>query len=362
MAKQFLDSAGVGALWKVIKQNFAGPNALPADSLQVGKDITYDRVNGEKTETVTIIKSSDSVSSALSTVVASINAGGAGSVITIDTDTTTEGYLKTYSIKQGGTVVGKIDIPLDKVLTNAAMVYGTSGAGSSFTEQDPSDEDGEWNLRLTFANSDTVYIPVAAFIESGEFYKGSTGDGINVEINQNTRVISASLASNFKLSESQLPDTISASKVSGTLSADNIPIIPSSKVSGITSAQVSHSIAGTPMNTITGYADKVNTVQKAVNVILENSHTVASNGGIFHKVELSGTANPSITFTAYNTETEQNTTSTISFSGTGGTTVSASNGVVTINSEVPETTSGLAEADIKAAIKAVDTTALGVTE
>lgn len=337
MAKQFLDSAGVGALWKVIKQNFAGPNALPANSLQVGKDITYDKTTGTDTEKVTVIKSSDDVGTAFSTIIASINAGGTGSVITVDTlDTPTSGYLKTYSIKQGGTEVGKIDIPLDKVLTNTAMVYGNlNGVTNAFTEQDPSDEEGEWILRLTFANSDTVYIPVQAFIANGEFYKGSSGD-INVEINQNTRVISASLASNFKLSESQLPD--------------------------ITSAQVSHSIVGTPMASVAGYATKVDTVQKAVNVILENSHTVASNGGIFHKVAVSGTTNPVVTFTAYNTETETDSTSTISFSGTGGTTVSANNGVITINSAVPETTEGLSETDIKDTIKAVDTNALGVTE
>lgn len=351
--KKYLDQEGVKALWGVIKKNFAGPNALTADSLKVGKDITQ-TVEGQDTPRK-VISSNDSVSSAFSTLVSAINTGGTGSVVTVETQNTpTDGYLKTYSIKQGGTEVGKIDIPKDKVLTNAAMVYGTAGAGGSFTESDPENEDGEWNLKLTFAGIDPadVYIPINAFIEGGEFYKGSTGS-INVTINQDTRVISAELASNFKLSADQLPDAIPEANIP-KLSEEKLPdTISGSKISGLTSAQVSHQVSDT-LSGIQGYASTVDTVQKAINTILESSHQVANDGGIFHKVGVrtytttgsAGTTQTDVTFSAYNTETKKDTSNVISLVG-DGVNIDSVDSTITISAD---TTAALTTEEITAAI------------
>ena len=61
--------------------------------------------------------------------------------ITLETAATaTEGYLKTYVLKQGTTEIGKIDLPKELVVT-----------GGSVVEK----EDGEKYLRLTIANQDT---------------------------------------------------------------------------------------------------------------------------------------------------------------------------------------------------------------
>ena len=95
------------------------------------------------------------------TVVAAINklkglvddAQSAGEV-TIDTSATTEGYLKTYTIKQGETEVGKIDIPKDLVVTSGEIVT------------DPDDQPAGTYIKLTIANQDApIYINVADLVD-----------------------------------------------------------------------------------------------------------------------------------------------------------------------------------------------------
>ena len=56
---------------------------------------------------------------AINEVRQSVEVGGTGSVVTIDTGTTTEGMAKTYTVKQGSTTVGTIDIPTS--YTNSAI-------------------------------------------------------------------------------------------------------------------------------------------------------------------------------------------------------------------------------------------------
>ena len=44
------------------------------------------------------------------------------SKITVDTTSTTDGYAKTYTVKQNGSEIGKIDIPKDMVVSEAKVV------------------------------------------------------------------------------------------------------------------------------------------------------------------------------------------------------------------------------------------------
>ena len=75
--------------------------------------------------------------------------------VTIDTSTTTEGYLKTYAIKQGGTEVGKIDIPKDLVCTGGEVVT------------DPEGQPAGTYIKLTIANQETpIYINVADLVDA----------------------------------------------------------------------------------------------------------------------------------------------------------------------------------------------------
>ena len=86
---------------------------------------------------------------------AAVEVGGTGSQVTIDTSTTTEGYLKTYTIKQGTTEVGKIDIPKDLVVTSGEIVV------------DPDGQPAGTYVKLTIANQDApVYINVADLVDA----------------------------------------------------------------------------------------------------------------------------------------------------------------------------------------------------
>ena len=75
--------------------------------------------------------------------------------VTIDTSTTTDGYLKTYTIKQGETEVGKIDIPKDLVVTSGEVVT------------DPEGQPAGTYIKLTIANQDApIYIDVKTLVDA----------------------------------------------------------------------------------------------------------------------------------------------------------------------------------------------------
>lgn len=81
------------------------------------------------------------------------NAQTAGEV-TIDTTSTTEGYLKSYTIKQGGTKIGVVDIPKDLVVTSGEVVV------------DPEGQPTGTYIKLTIANQDDpIYINVKSLVD-----------------------------------------------------------------------------------------------------------------------------------------------------------------------------------------------------
>lgn len=92
---------------------------------------------------------------AINEVRAAVDAGGTGSQVTIDTSTTTDGYSKSYTIKQGENTVGVIDIPKDMVISSATIVKNPEG-------QDP----GTY-IEITIANAteDKIYINVKELID-----------------------------------------------------------------------------------------------------------------------------------------------------------------------------------------------------
>lgn len=92
---------------------------------------------------------------AINEVLQSVEAGGTGSVVTITTDTTTDGYLKTYTFKQGNTEIGKVDIPKDLVIQSGEIVV------------DPDGQTAGTYLKLTIANQTApVYINVADLVDA----------------------------------------------------------------------------------------------------------------------------------------------------------------------------------------------------
>ena len=81
-----------------------------------------------------------------------------GKDITLDVaETATEGYLKTYVLKQGTTEIGKIDLPKELVVTGGDVIVASTEEGLT---------KGEKYLKLTIANQDKpVYIAVTDLVD-----------------------------------------------------------------------------------------------------------------------------------------------------------------------------------------------------
>lgn len=93
--------------------------------------------------------------SAINEVRQAVEVGGTGSVVTVESTTTTEGYAKSYTIKQGSSTVGVIDIPKDMVVSSGVV------------ETNPSGQAAGTYLVLTLANAtnDKVYINVGTLVD-----------------------------------------------------------------------------------------------------------------------------------------------------------------------------------------------------
>lgn len=117
---------------------------------------------------------------AINEVKAAVSAGGEAGVITIETETTTSGVLKSYIIKQGGTTIGVIDIPKDMVVTEGSVVT------------DPEGEEPGTYIKLVIANQETpLLINVGKLVDIYTVKKNATQ--IQLAIDASTREISATI-------------------------------------------------------------------------------------------------------------------------------------------------------------------------
>lgn len=107
---------------------------------------------------------------------------GEGAAVTIESAAGSGNVLKTYTIKQGGSNVGTIDIPKDLVVTSGSVVKGNWVSGS-FTE---SASGTGTALKLVIANqSNPVYINTLDLVKDH-----TAGNGINIS---DTNVVSVKL-------------------------------------------------------------------------------------------------------------------------------------------------------------------------
>lgn len=129
----------------------------------------------------------DSLSTTAKTVVGAIEelkvaigAGGTAAAVTMSTDTTTDGALKSYTIKQGDAVVGTIDIPKDMVVESGEVVTNPEGQS-----------EGTY-IKLKLANVEApLYINVGTLVD---IYKAKAEAAqVQVVIDSATREISASI-------------------------------------------------------------------------------------------------------------------------------------------------------------------------
>lgn len=100
--------------------------------------------------------------------------------ITIETGTTTEGALKSYTVKQGGTVIGVIDIPKDLVVASGSVVV------------DPDGQEPGTYIKLVIANQEEpLYINVGTLVDIYKAQQNATQ--VQLSINSSTREISATI-------------------------------------------------------------------------------------------------------------------------------------------------------------------------
>ena len=222
--KKFLDSAGVGHLWGRVVAKIAADvkaeetrakaeelkNANAASAAQQAADKAQGDVNtlAEKVGTVaegktvvgmieavqgevdaveTDLGNVDGLSTTNKTVVGAINevltavgTGGTNAVVTIDSTVTTEGALKSYTIKQGGTLVGTIDIPKDMVVESGEVVVNPEG------------KDAGTYIKLKLANvAEALYINVGTLVDI--YVAEANATQVQVAIDPVTREISAAI-------------------------------------------------------------------------------------------------------------------------------------------------------------------------
>lgn len=117
---------------------------------------------------------------AINEVKAAVAAGGEAGVITIETETTTTGALKSYTIKQGGTTIGTIDIPKDLVVSEGSVV------------KDPEGQPAGTYIKLVIANQEApLYINVGSLVDIYKAKQNATQ--IQIAIDSSTREISATI-------------------------------------------------------------------------------------------------------------------------------------------------------------------------
>lgn len=117
---------------------------------------------------------------AINEVKEAISASEEASTITIVTDTTTAGVLKSYTVKQGETVIGVIDIPKDLVVSSGSVV------------NDPEGQPAGTYIKLVIANQDDpLYINVGTLVDIYDVKKNATQ--IQLAIDSSTREISATI-------------------------------------------------------------------------------------------------------------------------------------------------------------------------
>ena len=112
---------------------------------------------------------------------AAIDANAAAAVISIDSETTTTGMLKSYTVKQGGKQIGVIDIPKDMVIKSGEVVVNPEGqtAGTYIV------------LTLANAAEDKIYVNVGTLVDI--YTAKANAAKVQLTINPSTREISADI-------------------------------------------------------------------------------------------------------------------------------------------------------------------------
>ena len=141
---------------------------------------------------------------ALNEVRNAVSAGGVSAAVTMDTTTTTEGALKSYTIKQGENVVGVIDIPKDMVVESGSVVTLEEGNEEGLAA-------GTY-IKLVLANvTDPLFINAASLVD---IYKAQENAAqVQLAINSDTREISATIVAESITATELAADSVTTVKI-----------------------------------------------------------------------------------------------------------------------------------------------------
>lgn len=129
-----------------------------------------------------------------------ISAGGTEAAVTCDTTTTTEGMLKSYTLKQGSNTICTIDIPKDLVITSGTV------------ETNPEGQAEGTYIKLVIANqTDPLYINVGTLVDL--YTAKADATQVQLTIDNSTREISAVIVAGSITATELATDAVTTVKI-----------------------------------------------------------------------------------------------------------------------------------------------------
>lgn len=170
-------------------------NAAAAKAAQDDVDAVESTL-GDMTKVSTTAKT---VAGAIDELKAAIGTGGTNAAVTIDTTATTEGALKSYTIKQGDREIGVIDIPKDMVVESGSVVVNPAGQA-----------EGTY-IKLVLANvAEPLYINAANLVDTYT----AQADAAQVQLVVSAdNVISASIVAGSVTATELANDAVTTAKI-----------------------------------------------------------------------------------------------------------------------------------------------------
>lgn len=232
-----------------------------------------DAINAKIGDTEELDTTAKILVDALNEVRQSVSAGGTAATITITTDTTTDGMAKSYTVKQGDSTIGVIDIPKDMVVSSGTV------------ETDPEDQDPGTYIVLTLANakSDKIYINAGTLVDI--YTAQQSAAQVQLTINSGTREISAVIVAG------SITDTELAANAVTTVKIADGNVTKAKLASSVQSSLDSADSALQPSDITTGEANGTISVNGTdVSVKGLGSAAYASTGTAVGNVPVNGAA------------------------------------------------------------------------
>ena len=181
----------VNEIKKALSDLIGGETGGIADMIKV--------VTGDLTDLTTEAKGT--LVAAINELDAAIDANATAAVISIDSETTTTGMLKSYTVKQGNKQIGVIDIPKDMVVKSGEVVVNPEGktAGTYIV------------LTLANATSDKIYVNVGTLVDI--YTAQANAPKVQLAINSSTREISATIVAKSIVAGDIADKTITAAQI-----------------------------------------------------------------------------------------------------------------------------------------------------